>query len=344
MGKSSLLKDVQCKIIVKPLILGCFLALGCNSRPMATNNLINSTSPYLLQHAHNPVNWEPWGEEALRRAAEEQKLLVVSIGYSACHWCHVMEHESFEDTAVAHLMNERYVSIKIDREELPDLDHYYMQALQLMSGQGGWPLNCIALPDGRPVWGATYLPKERWMEALTKVSDLYRQNPEKVLEYADMLQEGIQSAQLIPNPATTQFEAENLHGWLENSIDRFDTILGGPNRSPKFPMPALMHFYLSAGAQLPLPSLSHHAHLTLRTMALSGLHDQIGGGFYRYSTDAEWKIPHFEKMLYDNALLLEAYARAYRHQPNPLPGNLHEHGHLSGQGNGTANRTLSGCP
>jgi uncharacterized protein YyaL (SSP411 family) len=181
-----------------------------------TNELIHETSPYLLQHAHNPVNWVPWGDKALERARRENKLLLISIGYSACHWCHVMEHESFEDKEVARLMNIHYVCIKVDREERPDVDHTYMSAVQLLTGRGGWPLNCIALPDGRPIWAGTYFRKEEWTEALEAIANFYRENPEKTQEYASKLHEGMQQNALIalsaPGPCQSRYGTDKIAG------------------------------------------------------------------------------------------------------------------------------------
>jgi uncharacterized protein YyaL (SSP411 family) len=285
---------------------------------MHTNQLIHTSSPYLLQHAHNPVQWQPWSEGALQQAQSANKLMVISIGYSACHWCHVMERESFENDTVAELMNAHYINIKIDREEHPDLDHFYMSAVQMMSGQGGWPLNVIALPDGRPVWGGTYLPRDRWMEVLSKVNDLYQREPERVIEYANLLEQGLTESELLPPPPADPWSRATLLPWCQQVQERFDTVRGGPNRAPKFPMPALLAWYLHAGHALGEVVLAQQAHRTLENMAYSGLRDQIGGGFFRYSVDADWKIPHFEKMLYDNGQLLEVYAQAYRMQPNPL--------------------------
>jgi uncharacterized protein YyaL (SSP411 family) len=281
---------------------------------MHTNSLIHSSSPYLLQHAHNPVNWQPWSAEALAEATAQNKLIVISIGYSACHWCHVMEKESFENDSVAQLMNAHFINIKIDREEHPDLDHFYMSAVQLMNGQGGWPLNAIALPDGRPVWGGTYLPRNRWMEVLAKVNDLYQREPERVIEYATLLEQGIAESELLPPPPPDPWASSTLLPWMEQVQTRFDTVRGGPNRAPKFPMPGLLSWYLVAGQALGVDPMVQQAHRTLHHMAYSGLNDVIGGGFFRYSVDADWKIPHFEKMLYDNAQLLEVYAQAYRYR------------------------------
>jgi len=284
-----------------------------------TNDLIHETSPYLLQHAHNPVNWQAWGEKALNQAKTENKLLLISIGYSACHWCHVMEHESFEDLEVARIMNEHFVCIKIDREERPDIDHIYMTAVQLLTGRGGWPLNCIALPDCRPIWGGTYFQKENWIAALEAVSKFYTGNPTETLEYAAKLQEGIEQNSLVPitgesTKANPLFLPELLKKWQA----QFDTKNGGTKGAPKFMLPNNWLFLLQAGQQFQDERILIQVRLTLKKMAFGGLYDQIGGGFARYSTDEIWKAPHFEKMLYDNAQLLQLYAEAYKTNPNPL--------------------------
>jgi len=284
-----------------------------------TNELIHETSPYLVQHAHNPVNWQPWGEKALNQAKTENKLLLISIGYSACHWCHVMEHESFEDETVAQIMNDHFVCIKIDREERPDIDHIYMSAVQLLTGRGGWPLNCIALPDGRPIWGGTYFPKENWIQALEAVSKFYAENPEKTEEYATKLQKGIEQSTLIPiSQENSEVDPMLLPAILKKWQSYFDTKNGGTKGAPKFMLPNNWQFLLRAGLQLEDEFSLNQVKLTLQKMAFGGLYDQIGGGFARYSTDERWKVPHFEKMLYDNAQLLRLYAEGWLIDPNPL--------------------------
>ncbi|MBD80629.1 MAG: thioredoxin domain-containing protein [Crocinitomicaceae bacterium] len=278
-----------------------------------TNKLINETSPYLLQHAHNPVNWYPWGEEALTKAKEEDKLILVSIGYSACHWCHVMEHESFEDTAVAAIMNENFICIKVDREERPDVDDVYMTAVQLITGSGGWPLNCFALPDGRPVYGGTYFNKDRWTKLLQSLAGDYASNREKWLEAAEQLTEGVKRSDLLPiNSEPAKFELDSLTKMATNWKLSFDNKEGGPNRAPKFPLPNNYKFLMQYGYLNQDEAVLDHVKLTLDKMAMGGIYDQIGGGFARYSTDIDWKVPHFEKMLYDNAQLLSLYSEAYK--------------------------------
>ncbi len=282
-----------------------------------TNDLIHSTSPYLLQHAHNPVNWKPWSEEITELAKKENKLIIVSIGYAACHWCHVMEHECFEDEEVAKVMNEHFISVKVDREERPDVDHYYMTAVQLMQMQGGWPLNVIALPDGRPIWGGTYFPKETWIKNLEGVAGFYRNNREKTEEYATSLQNGIEQTSL-----TAAIDSEialdkklierGVNGWKQ----RLDMENGGRAGSPKFPMPVNLEFLLYYGFMKNDKSAVDFVKTSLVKMGRGGIYDQVGGGFARYSVDDKWKVPHFEKMLYDNGQLLSMYSKGYQYFGN----------------------------
>ncbi len=284
-----------------------------------TNALIDETSPYLLQHAHNPVNWYPWGEEALEKAQEENKLLLISVGYSACHWCHVMERESFEDTAVAKIMNEHFVSIKVDREERPDIDQVYMTAVQLMTQQGGWPLNCFALPDGRPIYGGTYFRKEQWMKVLSTLAQGYENEPEKYEDYAQKLTAGIQQSELVQvNKKEGDFTMEMLDTMVLNWSKSFDHQEGGTNRAPKFPLPNNYEFLLQYANLKKDQKLTDFVKLTLDKMAMGGIYDHVGGGFARYSTDVKWKVPHFEKMLYDNAQLISLYSKAYQLTKSPL--------------------------
>ncbi len=278
-----------------------------------TNQLIDETSPYLLQHAHNPVNWYPWGDEAFEKAQAENKLVLVSIGYSACHWCHVMERESFEDTAVAKIMNEKYICIKVDREERPDVDQVYMTAVQLMTQRGGWPLNCFTLPDGRPVFGGTYYPKDQWMQVLKSLAEGYEEDPNKYEEYAASLTAGVQQSELIKmNTDDAPFVMNTLDEMVNNWSKSFDYSEGGPNRAPKFPVPNNYDFLMQYGYLTKDEKLLDYVKLTLNKIAYGGIYDHVGGGFARYSTDANWKVPHFEKMLYDNAQLVSLYADAYR--------------------------------
>ncbi len=253
-----------------------------------------------------------WGEEARQKAADENKLMLVSIGYSSCHWCHVMEHESFEDEAVAEVMNEHFVCVKVDREERPDIDQIYMEAVQMMTGQGGWPLNCFANPEGKPVYGGTYFPKEQWVQVLKQLATLWNDNPEKVNEYGEKLTQGMKVSGILPPPdPNAEWPIAALSETVENWKTRFDTERGGPNKAPKFPLPSNYSFLLKYGYINQNQEILEHVKLTLNEMGRGGIYDQIGGGFTRYSTDSHWKVPHFEKMLYDNAQLLTLYSEAY---------------------------------
>lgn len=284
-----------------------------------SNHLVNETSPYLLQHAHNPVNWYPWGKEALQKAKDEKKLILVSIGYSACHWCHVMERESFENEEIAKLMNEHFVCIKVDREERPDVDQVYMNAVHLMNGQGGWPLNCFALPNGRPVYGATYFPPKKWKETLTALYLSYNENPKKFEDYAQNLLQGITQSEVITHKSdATEFKLNDLHEIFKNTAAGFDMKEGGFGKAPKFPLPIGLEFCLDYGKQYNNEKAHNFLFLTLDKMAQGGIYDQIGGGFARYSVDGIWKAPHFEKMLYDNGQLVSLYAHAYKLKKSPL--------------------------
>ena len=289
------------------------------STPKFTNNLINETSPYLLQHALNPVNWFAWNDEALALAKKENKLLLISIGYSSCHWCHVMEHESFEDEEVAAVMNLSFINIKVDREERPDIDQVYMNAVQLMTGRGGWPLNCIALPDGRPIWGGTYFPKENWIKALEQLSNMYKEKPEEVIEYAVKLTEGIKNTDLVPlNTNQKEFTVSQLHSALAEWKQIMDFDLGGRKGAPKFPMPNNYSFLLRYAVQANNSEILDYVNTSLTNMAYGGIYDQIGGGFSRYAVDNKWHVPHFEKMLYDNGQLVSLYSEAYQATKNEL--------------------------
>ncbi|ESU29509.1 yyaL protein [Flavobacterium limnosediminis JC2902] len=283
------------------------------------NELQHETSPYLLQHANNPIHWKAWSDHSLATAKNENKLIIVSIGYSACHWCHVMEHESFEDETVAQVMNSDFISIKVDREERPDVDAVYMKAVQLMTKQGGWPLNVVCLPDGRPVWGGTYFKKDNWMDTLQQLQTLYSENPEKMVDYAEKLHQGIQLLGLVEkNPTEEKIDPNNIKALVEKWSKSFDWEFGGYARAPKFMMPNNYLFLQRYGYQSKSKDLLDFVDLTLTRMAYGGLFDTVDGGFSRYSVDMRWHVPHFEKMLYDNGQLISLYSEAYKRTQNPL--------------------------
>ncbi|MEO1448124.1 MAG: thioredoxin domain-containing protein [Bacteroidota bacterium] len=277
------------------------------------NRLINASSPYLLQHAHNPVDWYPWGDEALKKAREENKLLLVSIGYAACHWCHVMEHESFENGGVAALMNEHFVCIKVDREERPDIDKIYMDAVMLMTGRGGWPLNAFALPDGRPIYGGTYFPREHWVSVLNQLAELHQNQPDRAVAYAVNLVEAMQQ---MDQPAMEIGRLPMLDDFAaikEEWLDSMDLEWGGRKvAANKFPLPVNHLFMLRTGFLSGDADWLGAARISLDRIAFGGIYDHLGGGFARYSVDAQWKVPHFEKMLYDNGQLVSLYSEAYQ--------------------------------
>ncbi len=280
------------------------------------NRLAAETSPYLLQHADNPVDWHPWGDEAFERARTEDKPILLSIGYAACHWCHVMEHESFEDEETARLLNERFVPIKVDREERPDVDGLYMEAVVALSGHGGWPMTVFLTPDGRPYWGGTYFPPEprhgmpSFRQVLESMSDVYRDRRDDLERQADQLVEAIRAGsdrRASAEPLTSAL----LTGAVSKLRTQLDPIHGGFGSAPKFPPSATLELLLRLHAGSGAPGALDMARLTLDRMAAGGMYDQLGGGFHRYAVDAIWLVPHFEKMLYDNALLAAVYLHAW---------------------------------
>ncbi|MBX9781820.1 MAG: thioredoxin domain-containing protein [Chitinophagaceae bacterium] len=291
-----------------------------------TNLLSKETSPYLLQHQHNPVQWYPWSEEALQKAKNEDKPILVSIGYSSCHWCHVMERESFEDEATAEIMNRHFINIKIDREERPDLDHIYMDAVQAMTGSGGWPLNVFLTPALKPFYGGTYFPPVRaynrasWKEVLYGVADAFAKRRDEIEEQASQLTNHLQNANSfgaeailkIPLPVEELFPEQSVHEMFEAIMKQADEVWGGFGRAPKFPQTFVIRFLLQYYHFTKNEKALQQACLSLDKMREGGIYDHIGGGFARYSTDNEWLAPHFEKMLYDNALLVMALSEAYQ--------------------------------
>jgi uncharacterized protein YyaL (SSP411 family) len=280
------------------------------------NALAHETSPYLLQHKDNPVDWLPWGTEALRRARDADRPLLVSIGYSSCHWCHVMERESFEDPETARLMNERFVCVKVDREERPDVDAIYMEAVQAMTGQGGWPLNAFLTPEQIPFYGGTYFPPEprhgmpSWRQVLGAVADAWNERRDEIRERGGQMAQRLAGGALL-QPSAEPIRQEALEHAVANLESLFDPHYGGWGPAPKFPAASTIEFLLARGEE-------RMSVATLRAMASGGLFDQVGGGFARYSVDARWVIPHFEKMLYDNALLARAYLHGWQVSGDPI--------------------------
>src|SRR5262249_29030820 len=275
-----------------------------------TNRLSNETSPYLRQHAHNPVDWYAWGPEALERARQLDRPIFLSIGYSACHWCHVMEHESFEDNEVARLLNDHFVSIKVDREERPDLDQIYMASVQLINnGQGGWPMSVFLTPDLRPFFGGTYFPPDdryrgrppSFKRVLLRLAEMWQNERDQLYEHAKAITEHLQSVGQL-EPGEGKLDEEVLRPAVGQLGRRFDPLYGGFGQPPKFLHTMDLRLLLRASKRFDLPDALHMVRQTLEKMAMGGIYDHLGGGFARYSTDARWLVPHFEKMLYDNAL------------------------------------------
>jgi len=283
------------------------------------NRLIASTSPYLLQHANNPVAWQPWDEKSLKQARKEDKPILISIGYSACHWCHVMEHQSFENEEIASIMNDHFVCIKIDREERPDLDQIYMDAIQNMGIHGGWPLNVFLTPDQRPFYGGTYFPPENWKELLEGVANAFKKNRKKLEESANGLTKELMTSEIVKyqigQGEKLTIKPVMFIEMISLLEKKFDYVWGGIDKEPKFPMPSIWQFLLNFYQTQDYQKASEMAMTTLNKMAHGGIYDQIGGGFTRYSVDSYWHIPHFEKMLYDNGQLLSLYAKAYQIEP-----------------------------
>ena len=294
-----------------------FIIISCSDDMKNGNNLRNETSPYLLQHVENPVDWNPWDKQYLKKAEKEKKLVVISIGYASCHWCHVMERESFQDSTVAELMNAKFISIKVDREERPDIDQVYMNAIQLITGSGGWPLNVITLPDGRPIWGGTYFTKEQWTSALKQISEMYEEEPEKFISYANRVQEGINSLNIVESN-TNNFDNIDLDKYSKSLFESIDEEFGGFKGAPKFMMPNNLEFLLRYSFQENLEEPKNKILKSLDMMAYGGIFDHVEGGFSRYSTDERWHVPHFEKMLYDNGQLMSLYAAGYKISKNDL--------------------------
>lgn len=313
---------------MRRLTISATLFILFNCQPMPTertsndqNKLATSTSPYLLQHADNPVNWYPWGEEALNKAKTENKPILLSIGYSSCHWCHVMAHESFENDSIAEIMNTNFVNIKLDREERPDIDNIYMDAIQVMGLRGGWPLNVFLTPDQKPFYGGTYFPPEQWSRLLQSVSEAYTNKHDQLTQSAERFVESLNQSEaqkyglLYAEEQLTESEFPKL---TDSLAHKFDKTWGGFERAPKFPMPAVWQFLMTYSYLTEDEGAQNHLFFTLDKMAHGGIYDQLGGGFSRYSVDGQWHVPHFEKMLYDNGQLLALYADAYKLSKSPL--------------------------
>lgn len=283
------------------------------------NSLINETSPYLLQHANNPVNWFAWNEKTLEKAKKENKMLLISIGYAACHWCHVMEHQSFESDEVAKVMNENFICIKVDREERPDVDQVYMNAAYLINGNGGWPLNALAMPDGKPFFAGTYFTKENWIKLLEYFAAIYKSEPQKLEGEAENISKGIRDIEHLPmniNPVSFNENDLNKISFLFQKKTDFEH--GGTKGAMKFAMPSIWEFLLQYHYFSNNKDTLNAVVITLNNMANGGIYDQLGGGFSRYATDSKWHVPHFEKMLYDNAQLVSLYSHAFQVIKNPL--------------------------
>ena len=307
--------------IVLFVAIACSLGYGqshSNLEESKPNALVNESSPYLLQHAYNPVDWVPWGEEALQKATDENKLVVISIGYSSCHWCQVMEEESFEDVEVANVMNENYISIKVDREEHPDVDQLYMDFLGLIGSDQGWPINIIALPSGKPFYGGTYHTKQKWLDVLGKLASVYEQNPSKLDEYAEKVTVAMQELSNLGSVTTEAPAKEALLSGIENWKKNWDLVSGGELGVEKRMFPSNLVFLMEYGVMANDSSALKHAKNTLDHIARGGLNDHVGGGFFRYTTDSNWQTPHFEKMLYDNAQALGLFSYAYKIFKDPL--------------------------
>ena len=322
-----------------------------NATPKFSNQLIEETSPYLLQHAHNPVQWVAWSPKIFTEAAKQNKPILLSIGYAACHWCHVMERESFEDESIAAFMNANFINVKVDREERPDVDHIYMDALQAMTGSGGWPLNIFLLPNGKPFFGGTYFPpktlpqRASWLDVLHGVKDAYANNYQKLKEQAEQLTKHLldknitvktsltlnNTTSLLSNPLPTEVISSTANDTIKNSLvthedieiignrilQNADTMWGGFGAAPKFPQTFCLQMLFKNYFITSNESSCIHAIRSIDKMIQGGLYDHLGGGFSRYSTDAQWQAPHFEKMLYDNALLISVMAEAYQLTQKP---------------------------
>lgn len=302
-------------ILFISIIFLVFCACTKETHPY-TNALVHETSPYLLQHAHNPINWQPWSEEILAKATKENKLILFSIGYASCHWCHVMEQETFENEEVAKFMNTHFINVKVDREEHPDIDKTYLKAVQMMTGNAGWPLHCITLPNGEPVWGGTYFTKEQWMNALEQIVKIHDSNPNETAQFAKKVANDIQKWNTFSSDTLLNLSKISLKEIQSKWKKKLDLVNGGQQEEEKFPRSTNYRFLLRYAVLEKDSVLLDYVHTTLRMIAEKGLYDHIEGGFTRYTTDKAWQIPHFEKMLYTNAQLISSYSLAYQTQKN----------------------------
>lgn len=305
------------------LIIATILVVSCkssnkNSTISGKNHLSNENSEYLLQHASNPVDWYPWSEQALQKAKDENKLIIVSIGYSSCHWCHVMEQESFSDTAVSNFMNRHFINIKVDREERPDIDNIYMSDCQRGNpGACGWPLNAVTNSEGKTVWITTYLSKADWLKAIKSLQAAYEENPNEIEKMTRNFHNGEEMFSPLGN-AAPEFTSSKITGYINTIIPSLDMINGGKKSDFKFPLPSLLESMLEIGIKQNQKNYIEYVETTLQKIYKGGIRDHIEGGYARYSTDPNWKVPHFEKMLYDNAQLVSVYAMAYQYNKNPI--------------------------
>ena len=298
-----------------------FLISFPNFGQQRMNELNNEKSLYLKQHSTNPVDWMPWSRNALSLAKSQKKLIIISVGYSSCHWCHVMEEETFSDEGAAKIMNEKFINIKVDREERPDIDELYMNSLVLMTGSGGWPMNIIALPDGSPIWGGTYLPKDNWINVLNQINDLYTTRYEDVLDYSKKLKLGLKPKKIIENKFASSELLIKIKKATKLSFSSVDIVNGGLRSFQKFHLPSMINYFLRVGKQFNEKKYSKFVDTTLKNISYGGINDHVEGGLHRYTVDSIWHVPHFEKMLYDNAQMLSVYAKAHRSSKKKLYKN-----------------------
>ncbi|MDR1169408.1 MAG: thioredoxin domain-containing protein [Prevotellaceae bacterium] len=285
---------------------------------MAYNRLIKETSLYLRNHSHQKINWYPWGEEAFEAARKEDKLIFISIGFSACHWCHELSRNCFDNNAIAQTLNRYYINVKVDREERPDVDLFYMNAVEIITNSSGWPVSCFLLPDGSPVYGGTYFPPNQFLEMILGLQQTYTNDRDKLEEIGKELMVILENTNIVRKKPIEKTSIEDIRLVVEPWRRKFDNVNGGTLGAPKFPLPISLIFLLNSGYYFDDQQLTSFVEKTLTNIAKGGIYDQLRGGFFRYADDLAWKKPHFEKMLYDNAMLIMAYSLAYRNNPNPL--------------------------